>query len=73
MAERENNRGEPKPRVDLFTLIAGLAALLLSAYVLSDGPAWLPNVDLRWLLSGGAVLIGMLMLAVSVRSGRKRS
>jgi hypothetical protein len=57
--------------VDWFTLVAGVATLLVSAYVLSDGDSWLPSFDLRWILAGGAVLVGVLMLGASMRGGRK--
>jgi hypothetical protein len=56
--------------VDVFTLIAGIATLAVSGYVLSDGPSWLPTSDLRWVMAGGAVLIGVMMLAASFRGGR---
>ncbi|EHR49070.1 hypothetical protein SacmaDRAFT_0774 [Saccharomonospora marina XMU15] len=58
-------------RVDIVTLLSGVAALLVSAYVLSDGATWLPDVDLRWVLAGGAVLVGTLLLAASMRGGRR--
>lgn len=62
----------PKKRgIDAFTLIAGLATLLISGYVLSDGASWMPTFDIRWVLAGGAVLIGVLMLAASFRGGHK--
>lgn len=54
-------------RVDVFTLILGVATLLMSAYVLTDGRSWLPDLDLRWVLAGGAVLVGALMLGASAR------
>ncbi|PXY17231.1 hypothetical protein DI005_30705 [Prauserella sp. PE36] len=73
MAEQENQSVEQRrPGVDLFTLLAGIATLLVSAYVLSDGHNWFPTVDLRWVLAGGAVLVGTLMLIASMRGGRKR-
>ncbi|MGH3439372.1 MAG: hypothetical protein ACRDRN_23295 [Sciscionella sp.] len=53
---------------DLLALIAGLAAILASAYILTDGASWLPSIDPRWLLAGGALLVGVLMLASSMRS-----
>lgn len=56
---------------DVITLLAGLATLLVSAYVLTDGALWLPPFDLRWVLAGGAVLVGALMLAASLRGSRK--
>ncbi|MEW2499274.1 hypothetical protein AB0878_02185 [Amycolatopsis sp. NPDC047767] len=56
--------------VDVITLIVGLATLLVSGYVLSDGASWLPTFDFRWVVAGGAVFIGVLLLAASSR--RKR-
>lgn len=73
MAEPNENGVEPGKRpVDVVTLLSGIAALLVSAYVLSDGVTWLPDMDLRWVLAGGAVLVGTLMLAASMRGGRGR-
>lgn len=56
--------------VDVFTLIAGIAILLVSAYVLSDGASWLPTFDFRWILAGGAVFAGVLLLGASFRKRR---
>ncbi|WP_216210357.1 hypothetical protein [Amycolatopsis aidingensis] len=67
MAEFENDNRAARRGVDWFTLIAGIATLLVSGYVLSDGASWLPAADLRWVLAGGAVLIGVLMLVSSLR------
>lgn len=72
MAEPDESGIERSKRpVDFVTLLSGIAALLVSAYVLSDGVTWLPEMDLRWVLAGGAVLIGTLMLAASMRGGRR--
>jgi hypothetical protein len=60
-----------RPGVDVFTLIVGVATLLVSAYVLTDGASWLPPFDLRWALAGGTVLAGILMLGASLRGGRR--
>ncbi|GAA3807490.1 MULTISPECIES: hypothetical protein [Amycolatopsis] len=65
-APPERRRG-----VDVVTLILGIATLLVSAYVLSDGASWLPSFDLKWVLAGGAVLVGVLMLGASMRGGRR--
>ncbi|WP_158881119.1 hypothetical protein [Amycolatopsis anabasis] len=73
--DRDDTATEPAARrrgVDVFTLIVGIATLLVSAYVLSDGASWLPSFDLRWVLAGGAVLVGVLMLGASMRPGRKK-
>lgn len=63
MADREQN--ETKRFPDVLTLLAGLGTLLVSAYVLTDGGFRVPNPT--WLLAGGALLVGLLMLASSLR------
>lgn len=73
MAEYDETT-ERRPRrrgVDVFTLLIGIATLFASAYTLTDGVTWLPEFDLRWVLAGGAVLFGVLMLGASLRGGRK--
>lgn len=74
MAERtDSTRTESRRRgPDLFTMLCGLATLFVSSYVLTDGRVWVPTVDLRWLLAGGALLVGVLMLASSLRGGRRK-
>ncbi|NIH82603.1 hypothetical protein [Amycolatopsis viridis] len=79
MADQENPYSygtetvpERRRGVNVFTLILGVATLLVSAYVLSDGAGWLPSFDLKWVLAGGAVFVGVLMLAASMRGGRRR-
>lgn len=63
MAEREQN--ETKRFPDVLTLLAGIGTLLVSAYVLTDGRFTIPNPT--WLLAGGALLVGVLLLASSLR------
>ncbi|WP_328613645.1 hypothetical protein OHS18_34815 [Amycolatopsis sp. NBC_00355] len=58
--------------VDFFTLIVGVATLLISAYVLSDGASWLPHFDFRWVIAGGAVFVGLLLLGASFGGKRRR-
>jgi hypothetical protein len=57
---------------DPINLVVGLGTLLVSAYVLSDGAFDLPAVDPRWLIAGAALLIGLLLLAASLRPSRRR-
>ncbi|GAA4426357.1 hypothetical protein ACFQV2_35035 [Actinokineospora soli] len=66
MAERD----KPARRPDFLTMLCGLATLAVAGYVLSDGRMWVPVLDLRWIVAGGAVLLGLLFLASSTR--RKR-
>ncbi|WP_436492316.1 hypothetical protein [Actinokineospora sp. HUAS TT18] len=67
MADHENQ----VRRFDPVSLVMGLLALFASAYVLTDGQAWLPIPDFRWLIAGGAVLIGLLLLLGSTVGKRK--
>ena len=55
---------------DLFTMLCGLATMAAAGFILSDGQMWLPTLDLRWIVAGGAVFLGLLFLAMSTR--RKR-
>ena len=57
--------------LDVFTLIVGVATLMISAYVLSDGASWLPRFDFRWIIAGGAVFVGLLLLGASFRGKRR--
>ena len=69
MAEREPEVRRRGP--DALTLVAGIATLLVSAYVLTDGALWIPSLDPRWLLAGGALVVGLFLLMLSLR-GRRR-
>ena len=63
MADREQN--ETKRFPDVLTLLAGLGTLLVSAYVITDGAFRIPNPT--WIVAGGALLVGVLLLASSLR------
>ncbi|QFZ23405.1 hypothetical protein [Saccharothrix syringae] len=65
MADRD--RSVERRDVDVVGLVLGVAALVASAYVLSDGTAWPAFLDLRWALAGGAMVIGIGLLAASLR------
>jgi hypothetical protein len=67
----ENGVQHRRSGVDVVTLVVGIVALLASAYALSDGAEWFPDMNLRWVLAGGAVLAGILMLIASVRGGKR--
>lgn len=73
MAEYDETNGErpERRRPDFLALIAGLGTLLISGYVLSDGALWVPSVNPTWLLAGGAVLVGLLLLGSSLRGSRR--
>jgi hypothetical protein len=71
VAEHDTEREVQRRGPDLLTLLAGLATLVVSAYVLTDGQVWLPELDLRWVLAGGALAVGLVMLFSSVRGNRR--
>jgi hypothetical protein len=56
--------------LDLFTLIIGLGALFVSGVAFSGDTSWVSAIDPRWLLAGGAVLIGVLLLVGTLRRPR---
>ncbi|MDT7724396.1 MAG: hypothetical protein QOI21_972 [Actinomycetota bacterium] len=60
-----------KRGIDVMTLIAGIVTLAASGYILGDGASWMPDFNLRWVMAGAAVLIGVLMLAASLRNNRR--
>lgn len=70
MADR--SRREERRGFDPLALIFGVGALLVSGTALTNDTGLLPGVDPRWLLAGGAVLVGMLMLAGALRRPRDR-
>ncbi len=56
---------------DLLTLAAGLGALGISGTVLLGGITWLPEVDARWVLAAGALVVGLLLGFGSLRHPRR--
>ncbi|WP_197320707.1 hypothetical protein [Saccharomonospora sp. NB11] len=67
MADPADERTPASRSTDPVTLLAGVVTLFVSLYVLSDAHTWFPNLDLRWVLGGGAALVGVLMLVASMR------
>ncbi|HEY0636061.1 MAG TPA: hypothetical protein VGD67_00290 [Pseudonocardiaceae bacterium] len=57
--------------LDPATLLFGIGALLVAATALTDGTGWLPDVDPRLLLAGGAVLVGLLLMVGALRRPRR--
>jgi hypothetical protein len=57
---------------DLVTLTIGIATLFVAAFVLSDGTTWLPVFDARWVLAGGATLVGLVLLLGGSFRGKVR-
>ncbi len=67
--EQRRTRRFPDP----LGLIVGLVTLLVSAYALSSGAWDLPAVDPRWLIAGGALFVGLMLLGASFRPNRRRN
>jgi len=65
----ERGRGWRFP--DAWSLIIGLVTLVVSAYALSDGAVDLPTADPRWLIAGGALFVGLMLLGASIRPRRR--
>ncbi|HEX4247867.1 MAG TPA: hypothetical protein VH008_08355 [Pseudonocardia sp.] len=63
---------QPRRGPDVLTLVMGLIALCAAASALFHWTPPLPLLDPRWLLAGGAVLVGLLLLVASVRPPRGR-
>ncbi|MBC6446269.1 hypothetical protein [Actinokineospora xionganensis] len=59
-------------RFDPFALLAGIATLLVSAFVLTDGAIWDALPDARWLIAGGAVIGGLMLLLGSTMRGKNQ-
>lgn len=55
---------------DLLTLVAGLGALGVAAAALLGGFAWLPGLDVRWVLATVAMIVGLLLVLGSIRPRR---
>lgn len=70
MAEKTCDTRRRRP--DVITLLLGLATLVASGYVLTDGRLWLPSTDPRWLITGAALFVGVLLLVSSLRGGRRK-
>lgn len=58
-------------RPELSTLLIGIAALAVAAMALLDATPLAPSLDPRWVLAGGAVLIGIVLLVATMRPLRR--
>lgn len=70
MAEVEPTGRRRTP--DLLTLVVGLGCVAIAAAALVGIPLSLPDVEVRWLLAGIAVGLGVLLLAASLPGRRTR-
>jgi hypothetical protein len=56
---------------DVITLLVGVLALGMSVSAFVGELPWLPGFDPRWLLAAGAALLGVMLLASSLRRSRR--
>jgi len=57
---------------DLLALAVGLVSLVTAVFAIVGFVPPLPSFDPRWLLAGGAALVGLLLLTSSLRQPRER-
>lgn len=62
---------ESRSGFDVVAFVFGIGALLASAFVLTGGDYWPDFLDLRWVVAGGAIVIGLGLLAGSVLRHRR--
>lgn len=60
-----------KRGVDVVGFVFGVGALIASAFMLSDGAIWPGELDPRWVLASGAVVIGLGLLVGSLLRQRR--
>lgn len=68
MADQET---EPRAGFDIVAFVFAIGTLLAAGYVLTDGNYWPDFLDPRWVLAGGAIVIGVGLLAGSLLRQRR--
>ena len=62
----------PRRPFDPIMLVLGLVTLAVATYVIGYGYVPFPRIDTKWVIAGGGVLVGVLMLTASLRPKRNR-
>lgn len=69
----DNDTARQRSGIDSVGMLGGLVALVLAGYALSDGFGGVAVfTDPRWLLAGAAIVVGVLMLASTLRPSRRK-
>ena len=75
MIDEDNATREAKaPRrpFDPIMLVLGIVTLAVATYIIGYGYVPFPHLDTKWVIAGGGVLVGVLMLTASLRPKRHR-
>jgi hypothetical protein len=62
----------PRRQFDPIMLILGVVTLAIAGYIVGFGYVPFPHIDTKWVLAGGGLLVGVLMLTASLRPKRRR-
>ncbi|HEV3362399.1 MAG TPA: hypothetical protein VG247_36765 [Pseudonocardiaceae bacterium] len=75
MTDQDSQTGQtrlPRRQFDPILLILGVVTLAIAGYIIGRGYLPFPHLDARWVLAGGGLLVGLLMLTASLRPKRRR-
>lgn len=72
LTERTDPNRAPRRPFDPILLILGIVTLAVAGYIVGYGYVPFPHIDTRWLVAGGGLLVGILMLTASLRPRRRR-
>ena len=61
----------PRRPFDPILLILGVVTLAIAGYIVGSEYVSMPHIDARWVLAGGGLLVGVLMLTASLRPRRR--
>ncbi len=72
MNDQDNQTRVPRRQFDPILLVLGVVTLAIAGYIIGHGYLPFPHLDARWVLAGGGLLVGLLMLTASLRPRRHR-
>ena len=69
----ELERSATREAPDVIALLVGLVSLVTATFSIIGYTPEPPSFDPRWLIAGGAAVVGLILLVSSVRGSRSRS